>query len=464
MVKVIIENFGPIQHCEIDLEKDLHLIYGKNSVGKSYAASCVYNLLKNLMNGYQLNGNEWSCRERYRQSRKAFEQKVARFQQERTDADDVHVDVSAEVIENSKSLFEYLFLENIRNSFINTYAAIANLQNRYSNQPFLLKLIIGMYGITLRSHRDDFLEITDFEIDSTIELINIESTGLYYFENEEVEGFQYEVLFDQRHLLLNGIYDAGVMIIHDIMTKLTACVEHIYFLPASRSGLYQGLNAMSPLIAELSKFRSAIKTKIELPALSEPVADYFLHLSTVEVGRDVTPFAAIIEQIEHTVLHGVVRVEPQTKKLMFHPDQTDLNLELTGASSMVAELAPIVAYLKHIVRKTPCLLFLEEPEAHLHPEAQVALMALFVELARNGVKLCITSHSNYMFNKLGNLLLQKKADPEKTAVYHLVMTEQGSVVSDDMRVDADGIDDQNFSVVSEQLYNERMALYEKDEQ
>lgn len=464
MIKIIIENFGPIRHCEIDLEKDLHLIYGKNSIGKSYAASCVYNLLKNLMNGYQLNGNEWIRRERCLQSQEAFEQKVARFQQEQTTADEVHIDVSAEVIENSISLFEYLFLENIRNSFINTYASIANLQNRYSNQPFLLKLIVGMYRLTLRSHHDDFLEIADFEIDSTIELINVKHIGRIYLEKEEVERFQYEILFDYRRFMLNGLPEAGRVIIDDLIEQLTTCVEHIYFLPASRSGLYQGLNAMSPLIAELSKFRSAIKTKIKLPALSEPVADYFLHLSTIEVGRDVTPFAAIIEQIEHTVLHGVVRVEPQTKKMMFHPDQTDLNLELTGASSMVAELAPIVAYLKHVVRKTPCLLFIEEPEAHLHPEAQVALMALFVELARNGIKLCITSHSNYMFNKLGNLLLEKKADPEKTAVYHLVMTAQGSVVSDDMRVDADGIDDHNFSVVSEQLYNERMALYEKDEQ
>lgn len=456
MVKIIIENFGPIQHCEIDLEKDLHLIYGKNSIGKSYAASCVYNLLKNLMNDDQLNFNEWIRRERYRQSQEAFELKVARFQQEQTTADDVHVDVSAEVIENSISLCEYLFLENIRNSFINTYGSIANLQNRYSNQPFLLKLIVGMYSLTLRSYHDDFLEIADFEIDSTIELVNVQ-------RNQEIDTVEYEVVWGQIHHDLLGIHHAGMFIIEDIITRLMASIEHIYFLPASRSGLYQGLNAMSPLIAELSKFRSAIKTKIELPALSEPVADYFLNLSTIENGHDVTPFAAIIEQIEHTVLHGTVQVEPQTKKLIFYPEQTDLNLELTGASSMVAELAPIVAYLKHVVRKTPCLLFIEEPEAHLHPEAQVALMTLFVELARNGIKLCITSHSNYMFNKLGNLLLEKKADPEKIAVYHLVMTDQGSVLNDDMRVGADGIDDHNFSVVSEQLYNERMALYENNE-
>jgi AAA15 family ATPase/GTPase len=41
-----IRNFGPIQNCDIDLSKNITLIVGQNNIGKSYAISLVYVLLK----------------------------------------------------------------------------------------------------------------------------------------------------------------------------------------------------------------------------------------------------------------------------------------------------------------------------------------------------------------------------------------------------------------------------------
>jgi hypothetical protein len=47
-IKIKIKNFGPIDHLIFDINKDLHLIYGQNNVGKSYATYCLYCLLKNI--------------------------------------------------------------------------------------------------------------------------------------------------------------------------------------------------------------------------------------------------------------------------------------------------------------------------------------------------------------------------------------------------------------------------------
>jgi hypothetical protein len=44
------------------------------------------------------------------------------------------------------------------------------------------------------------------------------------------------------------------------------------------------------------------------------------------------------------------------------------------------------------------------------------------------------------------------------ASVHLVMTEKGSIDKGDMQATAEGIDDFNFSEVTEQLYEERMRL------
>jgi predicted ATPase len=106
------------------------------------------------------------------------------------------------------------------------------------------------------------------------------------------------------------------------------------------------------------------------------------------------------------------------------------------------------------------ILFIEEPEAHLHPKIQVQLMEIFAELTKVGVKVVMTTHSNYMFNKLSNMLLKKEIEVDKVGSYHLVMTDKGSVVNPDMQATEEGMEDHNFVDTAEELYNERLLAYE----
>ena len=45
-----LQNFGPIKSFKFDTDKDIHAIFGKNNIGKSYAISAVYLILKGLKN------------------------------------------------------------------------------------------------------------------------------------------------------------------------------------------------------------------------------------------------------------------------------------------------------------------------------------------------------------------------------------------------------------------------------
>ena len=49
-MEIEIKNFGPIDSLKFNLNKDLHLIYGQNAIGKSYATYCLYCLIKNIKN------------------------------------------------------------------------------------------------------------------------------------------------------------------------------------------------------------------------------------------------------------------------------------------------------------------------------------------------------------------------------------------------------------------------------
>ena len=89
-------------------------------------------------------------------------------------------------------------------------------------------------------------------------------------------------------------------------------------------------------------------------------------------------------------------------------------------------------------------------------------MDLFVKLTKCNIKLVLTSHSNYMFNKLNNLILDEKIDAKNIICSLLTDSELGSKVDpDQMKVEDDGIIDENFVRTSEKLFEERQNITTK---
>ena len=71
------------------------------------------------------------------------------------------------------------------------------------------------------------------------------------------------------------------------------------------------------------------------------------------------------------------------------------------SSSMVSELAPVILYLRHVVQPGDTLI-IEEPEAHLHPTAQVEFTRLLAGAVKAGIRIIITTHSEWVLWELAN--------------------------------------------------------------
>jgi predicted ATPase len=240
-------------------------------------------------------------------------------------------------------------------------------------------------------------------------------------------------------------------------------------LPASRSGLYQALGAFGQIFAELSKNRNFISKPITIPAISEPIADYYLYLSNITPSKKSnSDFIDYVNEIEKDILQGIVTFDNERKKLFFTPNNTSLKLDLSATSSMVSEISPITSYIKYIFTinrnqqgEQKPLIFIEEPEAHLHPETQVKLMEVFARMVKdNKIKLVMTSHSNYLFNKASNLVMDNKIDKDKFKAVLFDMTGEGSIARE-LETDEYGIEDENFIDTAESIYEEKIQLINK---
>ena len=75
------------------------------------------------------------------------------------------------------------------------------------------------------------------------------------------------------------------------------------------------------------------------------------------------------------------------------------------ASSMVAELAPLLSWIEHLIMPGDILL-IDEPEAHMHPEAVIAVAQTLVALAGSGVKVLCTTHSSEFLHQVSNCMLR----------------------------------------------------------
>jgi predicted ATP-dependent endonuclease of OLD family len=73
-------------------------------------------------------------------------------------------------------------------------------------------------------------------------------------------------------------------------------------------------------------------------------------------------------------------------------------------STSVRSLAQLHLWIKHKARLGD-LLMIDEPELNLHPENQVKIARLLVKLVNIGIKVWITTHSDYIIKELNNCLM-----------------------------------------------------------
>ena len=87
-----------------------------------------------------------------------------------------------------------------------------------------------------------------------------------------------------------------------------------------------------------------------------------------------------------------------------------IKLALVESSSAVRSLLDIGFYLRHIAQKGD-LLMVDEPELNLHPTNQRRVARIFAQLINIGIKVFITTHSDYIIKELNTLIMLNQNKP-----------------------------------------------------
>ena len=181
----------------------------------------------------------------------------------------------------------------------------------------------------------------------------------------------------------------------------------VHYLPADRTGVMHAHRVVvSSLIGRAS--RAGLRRDAPLPILSGVLADFLEQLIELggTPGRRRRSHDDLADLLERDILEGEIRVERSEAgypSFFYRPDGWKGDLPLMNTSSMVSELAPVVLYLRHAVQRGDVLI-IEEPESHLHPAMQVAFVRLLAAAVRSGIRVVITTHSEWVLEALANLV------------------------------------------------------------
>jgi hypothetical protein len=104
--------------------------------------------------------------------------------------------------------------------------------------------------------------------------------------------------------------------------------------------------------------------------------------------------------------NGEIRFSSKTHK----NENFDIPLHL--ASSSARGLSDLYFFLKHVANNNQ-ILIIDEPESHLDTANQIEMARLLVRCVNSGLKMIITTHSDYIIKEFNNLIMLSQDFAEK---------------------------------------------------
>ncbi len=375
-MKIKVKNLGVLKQAEFELG-DLTIICGENNSGKTYAAYALFGFL-------------WNWREML---------KVPISNDE--------VDAFIQKSESKVSIDKYLKQHaNILKKGCVSYTKhlpriFASSEERFANTTF--EILIGKNDISIPKKFEQHIRIG-------------ESLRISIVKNLECEHLNISVVQEGEPDIPRGLIKK---IISERIAELifSSVLPNVFISSTERTGatiFRKELDFARNRLLDQMKHDEKVDP---LKLLFDAYPDYALPV-TVNVD-----FTRRIEKMEKnksflaqkhpdilTDFSNIIGGKYIVKNdgVFFRPNKNrSIKLTMDESSSAVRSLLDIGFYLAHEAKPRD-LLIVDEPELNLHPENQRRIARLFSRLVNVGMKVFITTHSDYIVKELNTLIMLKQ--------------------------------------------------------
>lgn len=117
-------------------------------------------------------------------------------------------------------------------------------------------------------------------------------------------------------------------------------------------------------------------------------------------------------------------------------DISDAVVNIADVGFGVSQVLPVLVAL--LVAKPGQLVYLEQPELHLHPRAQANLAQPLIDAANRGVKVVVETHSDLLLTRIKTLVAEEAIDPAKLILHWFSRGDDGITKIDSKELDKVG--------------------------
>ena len=387
-MKIMVKNLGVLRQAEFSLG-DLTIICGRNNTGKTYATYALYGFLKKWRENIESVG---TTRISNQIIEKLFNSGIIRIDLlEYVKSAEKIIDEMCESYTESLPKIFAAPKERFRDSFFRVYLDEGQISESVKSLSFEREY---------RTQKQRF-----FSVSKKKESMTLEASLLVDKSEVEISNFLVRRLISKD---INEILFARFM-------------PDTFISSAERTGaaiFRKELNfARNRLLKEMSQADDNTDPR-EL--LSRSYQDYALPVEdNVEFTRQIednvkqTSFLAeeypdVFERFAE-IIGGTYKVN-HDRGLYFTPRGARVKLNMGESASGVRSMLDIGFYLHHKADRGD-MLMVDEPELNLHPENQRRIARLFALLTNLGIKVFITTHSDYIIKELNTLIMLNHDDP-----------------------------------------------------
>ncbi|MCY3739752.1 MAG: AAA family ATPase [Candidatus Poribacteria bacterium] len=472
-VEIAVENFGPIAEANIDL-RPLTVFVGPSNTGKTYFATLVYALhgaFSGLFHSNLFSPFQYGVMEILSVLLTGLTTSKGEIQEILNKLN--VIDRSFKLSDFSEEIRQKLgisikdtgfFRQELRDELKNCFDlnAVSELMRLTGEQRNEIKVLLR-----ISERGQEYLNIKMKASESEVSLYNSISLDSPDYDDTVLLPKEWSA-YGKLSVDDNRVY------IVDFRRPL---VPNRFYLPAARSGIMQSHRIIASSLVKRTT-RVGLERFPEVPTMSGAIADFMERVILYEEGSvSNDEMKCLAETLESEVLAGriLLKLSPSGYPgFYYRPQGIEEDIRLSEASSMVSELAPLVLFLRGLINPGDTLI-IEEPEAHLHPGAQADMAVILARLVQAGVRVIITTHSDWLLQEIGNLMrvgelenagkrvseLPTSLQKEQVGVWHFQKSGKVEEIPYDR---INGVEPMEYLDVAEDLYNRSARLQNRLEE
>lgn len=378
-MKFMVENLGLLNQAEIEIG-DLTILCGENNSGKTYAVYAFYGF--------------W----------KFFSKNLGEFVSQHKN-DFIQEDKTIS-IEKSK------FIDICKH-------LVSDINKHYKDD--LAKVLGG----SADNYADAKFK-SEFQILDPETIYNQENISLNIYEKDEKIIFDY---FNEENTIMTQ--NKYLLLIYQTISRLICKPKNIEIISVERTGIdmfYNELNLNKnsllaglaqadekTLIRDINNYMKTTMSRYPLPIID--------NIETINDRTNITKEKSFIAQSKNSEIEGLLWQIVGGKYII---NESGIqfakgakvkitsgckSVDIQQTSSSVKSLFLLDLYIKYKAQKGD-ILIIDEPELNLHPKNQILLARLLVMLVNIGIKVFISTHSDYILREFSSCICLKNVSDE----------------------------------------------------